>query len=180
MPKRTVSPDGYRWCNKGEHHVPVDGFSRNQGTCRACRRIHYARNNYNAGKKCPSCDVRIVNKAQRCAKCWAASQRGRPRKHGRSRNGNGYIVLSGHYDHPNANNRGLVLEHTKVMTEILGRPLRPGENVHHKNGIRDDNRPENLELWTSSQPPGQRVTDLVAWAREIIETYGAEVSKGAQ
>lgn len=75
-------------------------------------------------------------------------------------------------DHPNAYSNGRIQEHTLVMSELLGRPLLLGENVHHKNGVRDDNRPENLELWVSHQPKGARASDLLAWAREIVDRYG--------
>lgn len=59
-----------------------------------------------------------------------------------------------------------LLEHRVVMQALLGRPFFRGESIHHMNGIRDDNRPENLELWVTPQKNGQRVTDLVAFVCE--------------
>lgn len=52
-----------------------------------------------------------------------------------------------------------------------GRELFAHENVHHLNGQRADNRIDNLELWSKSQPPGQRVADKLSWAHEIIRLY---------
>ena len=74
--------------------------------------------------------------------------------------------------HHRAKSNGYVREHIVVLEEKLGRQLLSGETVHHINGIRDDNNPNNLELWLTSHPPGQRIEDLVKWARNIINTYG--------
>ena len=62
-------------------------------------------------------------------------------------------------------------EHRRVMEGHIGRSLLGSETVHHVNGVRNDNRVENLELWSSAQPYGQRVDDKVAWAIDTLRTY---------
>lgn len=86
---------------------------------------------------------------------------------GRRVRDSGYVYL---YD----KETGEQLEHRVIMSNLLGRPLTHHETVHHKNGVRDDNRPENLELWSSYQPKGQRVCDKLEYAIEILSLYAPE------
>lgn len=86
-------------------------------------------------------------------------------------NPEGYVLRRRGQSRPNSETQ---YQHRFVMEQQLGRSLLPEETVHHVNGVRGDNRPENLELWSSSHPSGQRVSDKVEWALEILALYAPD------
>lgn len=116
---------------------------------------------------CPDCDKPKHKESIRCRNCNARTRR----QYNKRVDSDGYIVIGGYREHPNSDRQGKIREHTLVMSEFIGRALLNHEEVHHKNGNRADNRIENLELWSTHQPKGQRVQDKLVWAREIIALY---------
>jgi len=133
----------------------------------------------NNGRPCasPQCDRPAITKGY-CEAHYQRLLRGngdtetpirdkrKPGTGGRWIDNHGYVTLT----LPGDGRR--VSEHRYVMEQEIGRPLRSDESVHHINGVRSDNRPENLELWGRFQPAGQKVADLLDWANEIIARYG--------
>jgi HNH endonuclease len=148
--------------------------------CRSCERQFEPSSRH---LDCPACrsrnHCRCGNpkqlKSETCWSCWLARGQADSANHhwkgGRTTHQAGYLMIRLR-DHPRAKTNGYVFEHIVVMESMLRRPMSPDESVHHRNGVRDDNRPENLELWVRPQPSGIRKEDAVAWAREILERYG--------
>jgi hypothetical protein len=103
-----------------------------------------------------TCGVRASYARQEHPMAW----RGENSRHwegGRKKTGTGYMsIYSPGHPSIKVGARKYVLEHRLVMEKHLGRFLTEGEFVHHKNGVKDDNRIENLELWNRAHPWGQR------------------------
>ena len=111
-----------------------------------------------------------------------ASIKARKGKKGGNNKGGRYTAKNGYVwvwkpEHPNARQAGYIHEHRLVMSEHLKRPLERYENVHHLNGNRADNRIENLALWTTQQPSGQRLQDKITHAIKLLKENGYEVNK---
>ncbi len=145
--------------------------SSNHRRCPACR----ARAQKHA---CPSCGRLARRLSTKCITCFNKQQPKQGEKNGNWRGGrtkyknpSGYVYVRTPGHPRGQRNNGFVFEHIVVLEGILKRHLLPGETVHHRNGVRDDNRPENLELWVKPQPTGCRVEDAVAWAHQILARY---------
>lgn len=130
-------------------------------------------------KVCPVCSTVFTNRkphvvccSRSCARKLDAQLRGPSNwKGGVNRHASGYLkeLAKGH---PYADKNGYVMQHRLVMERTLGRTLLPKERVHHKNGVRSDNRPENLELWSvGKDPAGQRAVDV---ARDRLQALTPE------
>lgn len=111
-----------------------------------------------------------------CKECYYQSKQ-YPYSQKKHTSKDGYVYVY-YKAHPHADKSGRVFEHRLIFEKKLGRYLLPFESIHHKNGVRNDNRIENLELWAKVQPTGARVEDLVKWAREILKLYGDVSSIG--
>jgi hypothetical protein len=88
-----------------------------------------------------------------------------------------YVMIRAKWHPRSKSNNGYVFEHILVMEKKIGRFLTGKETVHHKYGIKDDNHPDHLELWSGSHPAGCRVDDLVEFSIATLKKYAPELLK---
>ena len=134
----------------------VEGCERPYSTRRLCR-AHYYRMWKYGNLDWPNC--KQDGCGQPAAKNQAGASRGWCVRHAAAEDGTTRITAEGYVS---IKHGGVwCLEHRLAMEDRLGRKLLSAESVHHVNGVRSDNRPENLELWFSAHPYGQRIPDLI-------------------
>jgi hypothetical protein len=140
--------------------ITSDGHKAFIGQCPDCGKPRHQRRDM-VSRRCVSCAGKKM-----MLKRPQTGENNYNWKGGKTMHVKGYVRIR-YPNHPKMHN-GYVFEHLLVMEKFLGRNLMPYETIHHKNGIKDDNRIENLELWCRPHPAGQRVEDLARW---VIETY---------
>ena len=153
--RRFCSRDCFNARERGFEPCSVEGCER-QARCKGLCGTHYQRLKVD-GEVRPNVPVRAYThgRRERRVTSW------------------GYVTIY-RPDHPDAAVNGYVSEHRLVMEEALGRRLTADESVHHRNGDKTDNRPENLELRARSHGPGQAIPDLVEHALDILRRYAPE------
>lgn len=164
--------------DRGHRRYPcsVDGCespAQARKLCASCYQAAKYRGEFGAARCSVEGCSTLARARDLCGMHYARSQRGLELSAPRMRrewgtgthDRNGYIQIP----MPDGSTR---MEHRIVMEAMLGRELADRENVHHINGIKNENRPENLELWVKPQPNGQRVSDLIRW---VVENYREDV-----
>lgn len=138
--------------------------------------------------------VYSINPSADCPQCGKEFSKARPLKNGRSQGykhdqvhcstacsnrsrNKGHLDKNGYRIIGRTTGGKDIYEHRSVMEKMIGRPLLPRETVHHRNGARSDNRPENLELWSNRHGKGQRVEEKVEHALEMLRLYAPHLMK---
>jgi hypothetical protein len=147
---------------------PFDAFHKNKAmkggldsNCKKCCNMHK--------KDLCQCGNLKHKTAKICRNCMYEinNEKAQGNKH---KTKQGYISVF-NSNHPYSTKQGYIMEHRLVMETYLGRYLTKDETVHHLNGIKDDNRIENLELWIKPQPSGVRVKDEIKRCQAFLEKY---------